>query len=374
VEREKIMGYSQTRKNKAAEKKAMREAVKERLKKSINLVGVFIALNEEETIPRLAKSLKGFTNRNVIVDTGSTDKTVEVAKENGFEVLEMKWPNHFAEARNKAVELAQCDDADWIVMFDTDEVLVNGYKLKQEMKLLPPDKDLVAIFHRTGVGHRFHRNCIWKPGAAEWKFRVHEHLLSTTGNDAITLHHDVHHPDAIGTSHNQAKVLEMLAEDAEEFPDNATRQYYYGRQLFYEHRLDAIPFLKHCYEISEWEAEAAHCLNMCGLLYEGKAEKERQGSNDVKEITRCTEKALDFYRASVVKYPRLRASYAGLLRVCKDSKELIRAGMALLSIKESTYFDDSPKFYEKEYEDWVRGVIKFNTENKMKEEAVDVCN
>ena len=82
------MGYSPSRRKKAAEKKAWKEAIKKRLNKSINLVGVFIALNEEETVPRLAKSLKGFTNRNVLVDTGSTDKTVEVAKENGFEVLE----------------------------------------------------------------------------------------------------------------------------------------------------------------------------------------------------------------------------------------------------------------------------------------------
>ena len=366
------MGYSTSRRKKAAEKKAWKEAIKTRLNKPINIVGVFIALNEEETVPRLAKSLRGFTTRNVLVDTGSKDKTIEVAKEHGFEVYEMKWPNHFGEARNTAVELAQCDDADWIVMFDTDEVLMNGYKLKQDMKLLPPDKDIVAIFHETGAGHRFHRNCIWKPGAAKWKFRVHEHLLHNEGKGAITLQHDVHHPDAIGTSHNQAKVLDMLAEDAEEFPDNATRQYYYGRQLFYEHRLDSIPFLKHCYEISKWDAEAAHCLNMCGILYEGKAEKERQGPNDVKEIARCTQKALDFYRASVVKYPKLRASYAGLLRVSEE-KEQIQAATALLQIKESTFFDDSPKFYKKEYEDWVRGMIKFSEKSVVKE-ALNVCD
>jgi hypothetical protein len=112
---------------------------------------------------------------------------------------------------------------------------------------------------------------------------------------------------------------------------------------------------------------------MCGILYEGKAEKERQGPNDAKEIARCTQKALDFYRASVVKYPRLRASYAGLLRVCEDSKEQIQAATALLQIKESTFFDDSPKFYTKKYEDWTRGMIEFSEKSKVKE-ALDVCD
>tara|TARA_Y100001937_G_scaffold3659_1_gene4920 strand:+ start:20536 stop:21660 length:1125 start_codon:yes stop_codon:yes gene_type:complete len=352
------MGYSASRRKKVAEKKARLKYIKEMQRKPINIVSVFIALNEEENIPRLAKSLKGFSNRNVIVDTGSEDKTIELAKEHGFEVYEMEWPNHFGEARSKAVEIAKCEGADWIAMFDADEVLVNGNRLKNELKLLPKDREIVAIYHETGVGHRFHRNCIWRPGTAEWKFRVHEHLLSTTGSTAITLNHTIKHPDDIGTAHNQKKVLEMLAADAEEFPDNATRQYYYGRQLYYESRLDAIPILKHCYEISKWDAEAAHCLNMCGQLYEGKAEKERQMSGNAKEIHRCTEKAFDFYRQSVVKYPRLRSSYAGILRVAKEQKERIQAGMALLSIKESTYFDDSPKYYLPEYEQWVQEQVR----------------
>lgn len=360
------MGYSAGRRKKVAEKKARLKYIKEMQRKPINIVSVFIALNEEESIPRLAKSLKSFSNRNVLVDTGSKDRTVELAKEHGFEVIHMEWPNHFGEARNKAVELANCEDADWIAMFDADEVLKDGFKLKQELKLIPPDKDLIAIFHETGVGHRFHRNCIWRPGAAEWRYRVHEHLLSTTGKSAITLQHDVLHPDAIGTAHDQKKVLNLLAADAEEFPDVATRQYYYGRQLYYESRLDAIPILKHCYEISEWDAEAAHCLNMCGVLYEGKAEKERREAGRLEEINRCMQKSLDFYRQAVVRFPRSRTSYAGILRVAKEQQERIEAGMALLSIKQSTFFDDSPRFYEKEYEKWVESQVK---ENAIKEIA-----
>lgn len=355
------MSYSPNRRKKAAEKSRLRKLQKELLRTPINITSVFITLNEADNIPRLAQSLRGFSNRNVIVDTGSTDRTVEVAKKNGFEVFHMEWPNHFSEARNKAVELAKCDDAHWIAMFDADEVLQNGVLLKRDLKLLPPDKDLVAIYHKTGVGHRFHRNCIWRPGSAEWKFRVHEHLLSNTGNPAVTLQYEVHHPDDIGTEHDKKNVLEMLAADAEEFHDNATRQYYYGRQLYYEGRLDAIPFLQHCYEISKWDAEAAMCLVFCGLLYEGKMKT----NIDEEEFKRCKKKALDFYRASVVKYPSLKASYAGIVRVAEEDEEIVQAGMACIQIQQTTFFDDTPQYYTPEYKVFLQNLIRETAEKKL---------
>lgn len=353
------MSYSHSRRKKAAEKSQMKKLRKELLNKPLNITAVFIALNEEKSIPRLAKSLKYFSNRNVIVDTGSTDKTIEVAKEHGFEVYEMEWPKHFGKARNKAVELAKCNDADWIAMFDADEVLTKGVELKQQLKLLKPQIDLVAIYHKTGVGHRFHRNCIWKPGQAEWKFSVHEHLLSTHNNKSITLDFDVLHPDAIGTEHDKAGLIEMLANDAEEYPDNATRQYYYGRQLYYESRLDCLPFLNHCAKISTWDAEAANALVMMANIYSGKA-LQMKHDNKTKEAEEYKQKSLDCYRGSVVKYPKLRASYAGIIREETDREEIVRAGLAALSIKESTFFDDSPKFYTDEFESWVKEKIAEN--------------
>lgn len=355
------MGYSQSRRKKAEEKSRLRKLKKELISTPINITSVFITLNEADNIQRLAQSLRGFSNRNVIVDTGSTDNTVAMAEKHGFEVYHMEWPNHFSEARNKAVELAQCDNDHWIAMFDADEVLKNGVLLKRDLKLMPPDKDIVAIYHKTGVGHRFHRNCIWRPGSAKWQFRVHEHLLSNEGKPAVTLNYEVHHPDDIGTEHDKKNVLEMLAADAEEFHENPTRQYYYGRQLYYEGRLDAIPILQHCFEISKWDAEAAMCLIFCGQLYEGKMKT----NVDQDEFIRCKKKALDFYRASMVKYPRLRASFAGILRVCEDNQEIVRAAMACLQIKESTYFDDTPQFFSQDYDEYLKKLIKETAERQI---------
>ena len=336
------------------QKAQQKKMLKELQKKPLNIHCVFIALNEEESIPRLAKSLKGFSTRNVLVDTGSTDRTVELAKEHGFEVYEMKWPNHFAEARNKAVEIAKCDDADWICMFDADEVLKDGWKLKNEMKIIRPEIDVIAIWHKTGAGHNFHRNCIWRPGKAEWKYRVHEHLIPHQGKAAV-LSHTVEHPDAIGTTHDNKKVLEMLADDAEEFSDNATRQYYYGRQLYYEDRMDAIPFLERVDELSTWEDEASAALVFAGLSFEKKAQWLRDNNQDFQEDLN---KALEFYRRAVVRSGYLRAAYAGVIRLCPDPEERMQAAYTCLNIIRPRYFDDPPQWYREEFNEHLKGVIK----------------
>ncbi len=75
-----------------------------------------IAKNEEENLPRLLESIKGKFDEIVLVDTGSTDRTVEIAKEYGCKVFFRKW-NGFADARNYAVEKAS---GDWIWFFDAD--------------------------------------------------------------------------------------------------------------------------------------------------------------------------------------------------------------------------------------------------------------
>src|SRR3990172_4302113 len=59
-----------------------------------------IVKNEEETLPRCLESVKSLVNEIVIVDTGSTDKTVEVAEGFGAKVLHKAWTGNFAEARN----------------------------------------------------------------------------------------------------------------------------------------------------------------------------------------------------------------------------------------------------------------------------------
>ncbi|BCD68368.1 glycosyl transferase, group 2 [Nitratiruptor sp. YY09-18] len=72
--------------------------------------------NEEENLPRLLKSLQGKFDEIIVVDTGSTDRSIEIAKEYGCKVYEKEW-NGFADARNYAI--SKCE-GEWIWHFDAD--------------------------------------------------------------------------------------------------------------------------------------------------------------------------------------------------------------------------------------------------------------
>lgn len=80
-----------------------------------------IVKNEEEHLPRALTSAKPLVDQMVVVDTGSTDRTVEIAKSFGADVHYHEWEGDFSKARNISMGYA---DADWILILDADEELV----------------------------------------------------------------------------------------------------------------------------------------------------------------------------------------------------------------------------------------------------------
>lgn len=77
-----------------------------------------IVKNEEQFIERALDSLSGFVNEIVVVDTGSTDKTLDIVKKYTDKIYTFKWNDNFADARNFA--LSKCT-GDWILRVDGDE-------------------------------------------------------------------------------------------------------------------------------------------------------------------------------------------------------------------------------------------------------------
>lgn len=77
-----------------------------------------IAKNEEKNIEKCIKSYKDIVHEIIVVDTGSTDKTIDLAKGLGAQVYKFHWANDFAEAKNYALSKAI---GDWIIFLDADE-------------------------------------------------------------------------------------------------------------------------------------------------------------------------------------------------------------------------------------------------------------
>ncbi len=79
-----------------------------------------IVKNEETSLPKCLGSVKNFVDEIIVLDTGSTDKTPQIAAQFGAKVYYFTWNNNFSTARNEALKYVT---GDWILVLDADETL-----------------------------------------------------------------------------------------------------------------------------------------------------------------------------------------------------------------------------------------------------------
>ena len=99
------------------------------MKKKVRLSQCMIVKNEEKNIRRALEWAKGIACEQIVVDTGSTDRTVEIAEKMGAKVFHYTWQEDFAAAKNYAIEQAS---GNWIAFLDADE-----YFTKEDARKLP---------------------------------------------------------------------------------------------------------------------------------------------------------------------------------------------------------------------------------------------
>jgi len=142
-----------------------------------------IVKNEEANLPECLASLADLVDEIVIVDTGSTDCTKEIARRFGAKVFDFAWVDSFAAARNESLAHVT---GEWVLWLDADDRLDadNRARLRRLLDRLPgahtgyvmkclclPDPETKTA---TVVDHvRLFRN---QPGM-RWKYRVHEQIL-----------------------------------------------------------------------------------------------------------------------------------------------------------------------------------------------------
>ncbi len=144
-----------------------------------------IVKNEAVILGRCLASVRDLVDETIIVDTGSSDNTKEIAQQHGARVFDLPWPNSFAAARNESIRHAS---AQWILWLDADEILdeANHPKCCQLFAGLRDDNTAfalkcVCVSGRAGgtptdVDHvRLFRN----HAALRWDYRVHEQILPT---------------------------------------------------------------------------------------------------------------------------------------------------------------------------------------------------
>ncbi|GEM_PF-5774331 len=97
-----------------------------------------IVRNEEDCLARCLKSVEGVVDEIIIVDTGSTDRTMEIAHQFGARLYQMPWAGDFAEARNASLSKAR---GEWILVLDADEELDPSSRELLLVTISEPDLD-----------------------------------------------------------------------------------------------------------------------------------------------------------------------------------------------------------------------------------------
>ena len=99
-----------------------------------------IVRDEEATLADCLESVRELVDEMIIVDTGSTDRTISIAQDAGAKVISVDWNNDFSAARNQALEQVQTN---WVLVLDADEVLVPG--IAPALKLAMEDENCLVV-------------------------------------------------------------------------------------------------------------------------------------------------------------------------------------------------------------------------------------
>ena len=192
-----------------------------------------IVKDEEQVLSRCLLSVKALVDEIIVVDTGSTDNTVQLAQSLGAKVAFFEWADDFALARNYAFSLAS---GDYLLWLDADDFITaeNAERFMSLRALLCQEPDVVMCPYEIMSGGRpalsYMRERVLKRSANfKWQGRVHECIVP----HGIILHSDftVRH---LGSDKKRgSRNLDIYRKWAREEQLDGRNLFYYGRELYY---------------------------------------------------------------------------------------------------------------------------------------------
>jgi len=112
-----------------------------------NLISLcMIVKNEEHNLGRALDSVKDIVDQIVVVDTGSTDLTIPIARHYGADVYAIEWKNDFSAARNESLSNADCE---WILVMDADEEIAPESRREIRKILENTDAEGIGVIVRN---------------------------------------------------------------------------------------------------------------------------------------------------------------------------------------------------------------------------------
>ena len=207
-----------------------------------------ISKNEEKFAKRWANSMKE-ADEVYVLDTGSTDKTVQILKEMGVKVkVESIVPWRFDVARNKSLALLP-KDTDICICTDLDEVFEEGWREKLENAWIAEATKARYPYYwsldeKGNPKVSFYIEKIHTLKDYVWKHPVHEVITYTGKNEKIITIDTIlvkHYPDK---EKSRSSYLPLLELSVQEEPEDDRNMHYLGREyMYYERWNDCIDTL-----------------------------------------------------------------------------------------------------------------------------------
>lgn len=198
-----------------------------------DLTAIILTKNEEKNIEKCILSIRGVAKRIVVIDSYSTDTTVELANKLGAEVYKHEFENYSKQFRY-GVEKAQIKTK-WVLRFDADERLTEKSAAELEQLLTENENTdvngIIVRFEVNFMGKRlrhggiypFRKLLVFKNGIGHIEDRyMDEHIVLEEGR-AVEMHHDSEHHDYKDLTYFIEKHNKYASREMQDYFEQKTR-------------------------------------------------------------------------------------------------------------------------------------------------------
>lgn len=273
-----------------------------------------IVKNEEKNIERALSWGKGVVSEQIVVDTGSTDRTVEIAKKMGAEVYFFPWQDDFSLAKNFAISKCRYP---WIAMLDADESFSeqDAKKMKDYIALVEKDPKVHGL--RTAIADIDPNGQVVSLDSTVRLFRnrediryrraIHEQLCLTNGEDFrpancgnnLTVLHTGYQAEVLSKKLKEKRNINLLQKELEKNPEEFDLYVYFGMEYaFRKMWREAITQYRKFYAYLPEKAENYKAVLAMGLsahlnaLYQLSEEVRTEGQTAGQEVLDTERQAL----------------------------------------------------------------------------------
>lgn len=258
----------------------------------ITISACMIVKNEENVLDRALQSIKDVVDEIIIVDTGSRDRTKEIASQYTNNIYDFIWCDDFAKARNYSFSKATKDYCMWL---DADDVLTKENKeaLLQLKETLTPDVSVVMMKYDTDfdkfgkpIFTYYRERLLRRSDNFYWEGFIHE-AISPRGKIEYSDIAITHRKIRPGNPNRNLNIFRKKLKEGVIFTPREI--FYYARELYYhqlyheaisefrrflntgrgwiENNISACQFLGYCYHHMGNIQEAIKCL-LLSLCYD----------------------------------------------------------------------------------------------------------